>query len=118
MTADFNPGRDEVENTAAMKREGDLGRHLRAQIAIGRARRETPATAPPPPKPPGYRPGAWPSGTQPPGPVRREHPPSAWAEALGEYREWLTTTDHPELDDPTAHRQQCGCPACTPRSDT
>lgn len=113
---DFNPGRDEVENVAAMKREGDLGRFLRDQIRAGNARRaEPPKTVTP--KPPGHRPGAWPSGTSPPGPLKPQ-PPGAWAEALDEYREWLTATDHPELDDPAANRQSCGCPACTPRSDS
>lgn len=114
--SDFNPGREEVEDVAAMKREGDLSRFLRQQIRAGQARREKPAPTPPP-RPPGHRPGAWPSGTSPPEPVRHEHPPAAWGQALDEYREWLTTADHPELDHPTTARQRCGCPACTPRSE-
>lgn len=115
--ADFNPGRDEVEDVAAMKREGDLSAYLRNQIRAGRDRRSKPAPAPAP-RPPGYRPGAWPTGASPPDP----QPPDAWTpewtQALDEYRQWLSTADHPELDHPTTARQICGCPACTPRSDT
>jgi hypothetical protein len=105
------------DDVAAMRRENggkDFRLFLRQQIAEGQARRATPDKPAPPPKPPGYRPGAWPSGTSPPGPVRNQHTAAAWTAALDEYRDWLTTTDHPELDNPTAHRQQCACPACTP----
>lgn len=97
---DFNPGRDEVENVAAMKREGDLGRFLRDQIRAGNARRTTPAKAAPPPKPPGHRPGAWPSGTSPPGPLKPQ-PPGAWAQALERHRQGLDSQHDP-----------CECGAC------
>lgn len=96
---DFNPGLDEVENVAAMKREGDLSRFLRDQIRAGRSRRETPQVALPPPPPPGHRPGAWPTGSSPPGPIRAE-PPGAWAEALRRY--------------PTDLNEQCECGGCRP----
>lgn len=115
--SDFNPGRDEVEDIAAMKREGDLSRFLRDQIRAGNARRTAPAKAVPSPKPPGYKPGAWPTGTSPPETPPQQHSPADWQRALDEYREWLQTADHPELDHPTTQRQQCGCPACTPRSN-
>ncbi|MEU0393854.1 hypothetical protein ABZ208_13925 [Streptomyces sp. NPDC006208] len=82
---DFNPGRDEVEDVAAMKREGDLSRFLRQQIRDGQARRDKPTAAPKPAPPPGYQPGAWPSGTGPPGPLKAQ-PPGAWADALDRFR--------------------------------
>lgn len=84
---DFNPGVEEIENTAAMRREGDLPRYLRDQIRAGNSRRTTPPKTVTP-KPPGHRPGAWPSGTSPPGPVPNPYPPAAWAAALTDYRQW------------------------------
>jgi hypothetical protein len=108
---DFNPGRDEVEDVAAMKREGDLGQFLRQQIRAGRTRRTTPAVASPPPPPPGHRPGAWPSGASPPEPRVQRHSPAAWAVAADEYRDWLTATDHTDRLD---RGQVCGCVTCTP----
>jgi hypothetical protein len=60
VTADFNPGLDEIADVAAMHREGDLGRFLRDQIRAGQARRAKPPPVRPPP-PPGRRPGAWPA---------------------------------------------------------
>lgn len=83
---DFNPGRDEVEDVAAMKREGDLSTFLRQQIRAGNSRRTTPTRAAPPPKPPGHRPGAWPSGTSPPGPQPQRHTQADWDRALSRYR--------------------------------
>lgn len=91
---DFNPGLEEIADVAAMYREGDLGRYLRDQIRAGNSRRESPAAAPPPPKPPGYRPGAWPSGTQPPGPLKPQ-PPGAWAAALERHRQGANAESDP-----------------------
>lgn len=108
---DFNPGRDEVEDVAAMKREGDLSQFLRQQIRAGQSRRTTPAVAAPPPPPPGHRPGAWPAGASPPEPRPERHPPALWATALDEYRVWLNTADHTDRLD---QGQICGCATCTP----
>lgn len=85
-TADWEP---EVEDIAAMRAENggaDLKAFMRAQIAAGRSRRQ-PATKPKPPAPPGHRPGAWPTGSSPPGPPP-EHslPPEVWADAVRRYR--------------------------------
>lgn len=104
--SDFNPGRDEVEDVAAMKREGDLGRYLRQQIRDGQARRTKPARPPAPPPPPGYRPGAWPTGTSPPGPLKPQ-PPGAWDHALERYR-----------NGEGSDRDPCHCGACPPPDKT
>ena len=96
---DFNPGLEEIADVAAMKREGDLGRYLRDQIRAGQARRTTPVKTAVP-KPPGHRPGAWPSGTSPPGPVKPQ-PPGAWATALDRYRLGADSQHDP-----------CHCGAC------
>ncbi|MFE9372288.1 hypothetical protein ACFYM2_21310 [Streptomyces sp. NPDC006711] len=102
------PDRDDVK---AMRQQGDLGRYLRDQIAAGRARRDKPSTAPPPPKPPGYQPGAWPTGTRPPDPPPPQ-PPGAWSRALEAYREYVVATEHRDrLDD--GSRQTCPCKPCT-----
>lgn len=97
--ADFNPGRDEVEDVAAMKREGDLSRFLRQQIRDGQARRDKPTPVPKPAPPPGYRPGAWPSGTSPPGPLPDRG--ADWHRALDRYR-----------NGEGSDRDPCHCGAC------
>lgn len=102
---------------AAMRKEGDLRGFLRDQLRAGQTRKVTPPVVKPP-KPPGYRPGAWPTGTRPPEAPAQRHPPAAWDQALDEYRAWLTTADHTETGRHTDNRQQCGCPACTPRRNT
>lgn len=107
------------DDVRAMRSENggkDFRLFMRQQIRDGNARRGQPPSAPAPPPPPGYRPGAWPAGTGP-APVTSEWTPE-WTQALEEYRVWLATTNHPELDHPTTARQVCGCPACTPRSDS
>lgn len=104
--SDFNPGHDEVENTAAMKREGDLGRYLRDQIRAGQARRDKPAQKAPP-RPTGHKPGTWPSGTSPPGPLKPQ-PPGAWDAALERHRTGADRDSDP-----------CHCGGCdTPNHDT
>ncbi|MEV0779224.1 hypothetical protein [Streptomyces sp. NPDC050428] len=93
---------------SAMKREGDLSAFLRDQIRAGRQRRDTPTTAAPPPKPPGHRPGAWPSGTSPPEPRPSAHAPAQWGAALNDYRAALIADDHTQL----TSDQPCGCVTC------
>lgn len=70
----------------AVRGEGgsELRALMRAQIAIGRARRE-PAEKQPPAKPPGHRPGVWPPGVRPPDPPPPA-PPGAWDAAVARYR--------------------------------
>jgi hypothetical protein len=93
----------EVDDIKAVRAEGrqELRALMRAQIAIGKARRE-----PPPkltvPKPPGHRPGAWPVGTGPPGPPPEwSLPPAVWDAAVRHYR---NTEHHPD--------QPCDCGNC------
>ncbi|MYX67294.1 hypothetical protein K388_05023 [Streptomyces sp. KhCrAH-43] len=107
----------DASDIAAMRKEGDLRSFLRDQLRAGQARKSPPPSSPPP-KPPDYQAGAWPAGARPPDPPPQHHPPAAWAIALDEYRDWLNTADHTELRNRTDNRQQCGCAACTPRSDT
>ncbi|MFD3520471.1 hypothetical protein [Streptomyces sp. NPDC058653] len=99
------------DDIAAMRRENggaDLKRFMRDQLRAGLRRRSMPTVAAPPPKPPGYRPGAWPSGTSPPEPRPQAHPPAAWGAALNDYRAALMTYDHTQLNSD----QPCGCVTC------
>lgn len=87
MTGSWEP---EVDDITAMRRENggrDLRDFMRRQIADGKARRQETAKAEPP-RPPGHRPGTWPTGSSPPGPPP-ELPASAWEVALEDYRTWL-----------------------------
>jgi hypothetical protein len=93
----------QVDDVKAIRREGagELRSLLRAQIAIGKARRE-PAVKAPPPKPPGHRPGAWPTGSSPPGPPPEwSIPKPVWDAAVRHYR---NTEHHPD--------QPCDCGNC------
>jgi hypothetical protein len=91
----------------AMRKQGDLRAFLREQQAAGKGRRDakpvkvTPAV-------PGHRPGAWPTGTSPPGPVAPQ-PPEAWAAAAEEHRAWMRAGSPPGQ-----YRCECGC---TPPTD-
>ncbi|WP_381801054.1 hypothetical protein [Streptomyces niveus] len=100
----------EPEDVAAMRRESpeDWRRYLRQQIANGKQRRDMPTAAAPPPRPPGHRPGAWPSGTSPPEARPQAHPPGQWGAALNEYRAALMADDHTQL----TSDQPCGCVTC------
>lgn len=100
----------ERDDIREMRQQGDLGRFLRDQIAEGRSRRGKPP-ATPPPKPPGYRAGVWPTGTRPPDPPPSQ-PPGAWTRALVAYREYVVATEHRDrlAEDPG---QICECPPCT-----
>jgi hypothetical protein len=92
----------EPEDIAAVRREdGGLRALMRAQIAIGQARRTAPPKAAAP-RPPGHRPGVWPSGTSPPGPLRPQ-PPGAWPAALDRHR-----------DGSNAESDPCHCGGCQP----
>jgi hypothetical protein len=94
-----------------MRQQKDLASFMRQQIREGLARR----TAKPvkvAPLIPGHRPGAWPTGTSPPGPVPQQ-PPEAWAAATEEHRAWLRAGSPPGQ-----YRCECGCtpPTEDPRS--
>lgn len=94
---------------AAVRGEGrqELRALMRAQIAIGRARRDPPKKPPPVRSPVRHRPGAWPPGTSPPGPPPEwALPKAAWDAAVRHYRN-------------TEHRpdQPCDCGNC-PSPDT
>lgn len=93
------------EDTAAMRRENggkDFRLFLRQQIANGQARKTQQPTAKPP-KPPGYRVGAWPAGTRPPDPPPSRHTPADWQLALDAYR------------DGSGHdNDSCHCGSCPP----
>lgn len=94
----------QVDDIRAVRGEGpaELRRLLRAQVAIGRSRRAQPATKPEPPPPPGHRPGAWPTGTSPPG------PPPEWSIPA---HVWRAAARHHsnEINRPN---QPCDCGNC------
>lgn len=93
----------QVADVKAVRAEGreELRALMRAQIAIGKARREPPAK-PAAPRPPGHRPGAWPTGSSPPG------PPPDWDIPAGEWqaaaRHYSNETHRPDLP--------CDCGNC------
>lgn len=87
----------QVDDMRAVRGEGrdELRQLMRTQIAIGRARRESPVKPKQPP-PPGHRPGAWPSGTSPPGPSpERSRPKAEWDAAVRHYRNTEHFPDQP-----------------------
>jgi hypothetical protein len=101
------PGDDgiQVDDVKAVRRESRDGLRelMRAQIAIGKSRREEPVK-PQPPAPPGHRPGAWPSGSSPPGPPpERRIPAHVWDAAVRHYRNEEHNPDQP-----------CDCGNCPP----
>ncbi|TFI30110.1 hypothetical protein [Streptomyces sp. 4R-3d] len=99
------------DDIAAMRQENggaDLKRFMRDQLRAGLQRRDTPTVAAPPPRPPGHRPGTWPSGTSPPEPRPSAHTPAQWGAALNEYRAALMADDHTQLNSD----QPCGCVTC------
>jgi hypothetical protein len=99
----------QVDDIKAVRGEGrsELRALLRAQVAIGRARRVEPVRRPAPPAPPGHRPGAWPVGASPPGrPPEWDLPKSVWDAAVKHYRNTEHFPDQP---------CDCGnCPADNP----
>ncbi|TXS21407.1 hypothetical protein EAO71_27290 [Streptomyces sp. ms191] len=97
MSDDFD-----VDDIAAIRREegaAGIKALMRAQLAIGKARREQPAPKPAR-RPTGRPPGAWPTGSRPPDPLKSQ-PPGAWDHALDRYRAG-------EGSD----RDPCGCGGC------
>lgn len=95
----------QIEDVKALRGEGrsELRDLMRAQIAIGRARREPPKK-PPPPQPPGHRPGAWPPGASPPGPhPDRVLPAHVWRTAARHLSNEINRPDQP-----------CDCGNCPP----
>ena len=95
----------QIDDVKAIRREGpdELRALLRSQIAIGKARREPPKK-PKPPAPPGHRPGAWPTGSSPPG------PPPDWQIPA---HEWRAAARHYSNEE---HRPDlpCDCGNCPP----
>jgi len=99
VTAEQIPNDDgiQVEDMQAVRREGreELRALMRSQIAIGRSRREDKPT-PAVPKPPGHRPGAWPTGSSPPGPPPDwQIPKPVWDAAVRHYRNEEHNPDQP-----------------------
>ncbi|MFF7329718.1 hypothetical protein [Streptomyces sp. NPDC008150] len=92
-------GEDEigVDDIKAVRAEGrsELRALMRAQIDIGRSRREgAPKSATP--RPPGHRPGAWPTGSSTPGPPPEwSLPAAAWDAAVRHYRNEEAHPDAP-----------------------
>ncbi|MFD9276850.1 hypothetical protein ACFWD7_06105 [Streptomyces mirabilis] len=87
----------QIDDVKAVRREGrdELRALMRAQIQIGKARRE-PVAKPAPVRPPGHRPGAWPVGTSPPGPPpERQIPAHVWDAAVRHYRNTEHFPDQP-----------------------
>jgi hypothetical protein len=102
------PDEIEVEDIKAVRAEGpaELRALMRAQIAIGKARREPPAK-PTPPRPPGHRPGAWPVGTSPPGPPPEwSIPRHVWDQAMRHHSNEINRADQP-----------CDCGNCPPEEN-
>ncbi|GAA4823881.1 hypothetical protein [Streptomyces ziwulingensis] len=87
----------QVADMRAVRAAGraELRALMRAQIDIGRARREAPMP-PAVPRPPGHRPGAWPTGSSPPGrPPEWDLPKAAWDAAVRHYRNTENNPDQP-----------------------
>jgi hypothetical protein len=91
------------DDIAALRTEGDLKGYMRSLIQPTR-QAATPGkrTRKPSwgaiPIPADHKPGAWPSGTQPPGPSpERSLPPETWDQAVNDYRATAQTED----EDPT-----------------
>jgi len=88
----------QVADMRAVRAEGreELRALMRAQIQIGRSRREDAPKPVAAPKPPGHRPGAWPTGSSPPGPPpERLIPKHVWDAAVRHYRNEEHFPDQP-----------------------
>jgi hypothetical protein len=75
------------DDITALRKEDDLKSYMRSLIRPT----ETPTTTTPKRRryrhESGHQPGAWPTGTSPPGPPTDwDHPPEAWADAVHRYR--------------------------------
>lgn len=82
------------DDVTAMNKQGDLKAYMRSLIQptknTGPAtqRRKRKPTWGAIPIPADHKPGAWPSGTSPPGPPpERDLPPQAWADAVRRYHD-------------------------------
>ncbi|GLP64256.1 hypothetical protein TUSST3_08760 [Streptomyces sp. TUS-ST3] len=94
--ADWEPEIDDIKAMRAENGGADLKAFMRAQIAAGKARRDDAPKPAAPPKPPGHRPGAWPTGTSPPGPPpERQIPKHIWDAAVRHYRNEEHFPDQP-----------------------
>ncbi|MEU3826500.1 hypothetical protein AB0F36_14445 [Streptomyces sp. NPDC029080] len=103
MTEPEEIGIDDIKAIRAEGRE-ELRALMRAQIDIGKARRQ-PAAKPKPPPPPGHRPGAWPTGTQSPGPPPEWNiPADVWRRATRHHSNEINRPDQP-----------CDCGDCPPK---
>ncbi|MGY0062781.1 hypothetical protein ACWY4P_40650 [Streptomyces sp. LZ34] len=97
MSDDFAP-----EDIAAMRKQGDLREFLRQQMRPRAQPKPTEA-----PRPPGHKPGAWPTGTSPPGSRPQIATDVQWAQALEDFRAGRGS-DH----------DHCECGACPPPDKT
>ncbi|MGW1160412.1 hypothetical protein ACWD48_19770 [Streptomyces sp. NPDC002519] len=107
MSADQIPDDDDIQiaDIKAVRCEGprELRALMRAQIAIGRSRRDD-KPKPAVPAPPGHSPGVWPTGTSPPGPPPDwQIPARAWRAAA---RHYSNEEHRPDLP--------CDCGNCPP----
>jgi hypothetical protein len=103
--ADWEPEIDDIKAMRAENGGADLKAFMRAQIAAGKARRDDGPKPAAPPKPPGHRPGAWPTGSSPPGPPpERQIPQHVWDAAVRHYRNEEHFPDQP-----------CDCGNCPPK---
>lgn len=100
----------ERDDIREMRRQGDLGRFLRDQIAEGRSRRDKPPAVAPP-RPPGYQAGAQPPGMRSPDPPPTEWS-AEWDAALDDYRKHIVATEHRDRLD-AEPGQHCDCKPCT-----
>jgi hypothetical protein len=88
------------EDVAAMRADGDLLDFVRSLAPSVTAKAPPADEAPPDIEISIPRPGAWPVGTQPPGPPESPAPPGAWGHALDRYRAGEDTG------------RPCECPRC------
>ncbi|MEU0098202.1 hypothetical protein [Streptomyces sp. NPDC006267] len=75
----------DASDIAAMREQGDLRSFMRGQLRAGRTGKTTPPA--PAPKPPGFRPGHWPTGARPPDPRPNRHTDADWHLAIDRYRQ-------------------------------
>ncbi|MER6534353.1 hypothetical protein ABT215_11180 [Streptomyces sp900105755] len=88
------------DDITALKADGDLKAYMRSLIQPTKSTTPAPRKRRPRwgsiPIPPDHKPGAWPAGTQPPGPAPdRNRPAADWDDAITRYR----TETRAELDE-------------------
>lgn len=90
------------EDVAAMNGQGDLKAYMRSLIRPTKTperttKRRRKITWGAIPIPADHRPGAWPAGTQPPGPApERQRPTADWDDAIHAYRTEQTIDEEPD----------------------